>query len=103
MLRRMMSSGVGRRPLPARRPASASRRKTEKRDALEVAPEAPAPAEYSQAPAEIPRPPTMGQELKSSFLWGIGMAFGFSMLGVVARVFMEEAPNDEPLHTSSTM
>ncbi|EQC25452.1 hypothetical protein SDRG_16671 [Saprolegnia diclina VS20] len=98
MLRRMVSSSVGRRPLPARRPASASRRKTEKRDALEVAPEVSAPAEHLQTPTEIPQPPTMGQELKSSFLWGIGMAFGFSMLGVVARVFMEAAPKDEPLH-----
>ncbi|OQS00971.1 hypothetical protein ACHHYP_02081 [Achlya hypogyna] len=92
MLRRCMTSAAARRPQPVRRSAASSRRKVEKRDALQAAPEPQPPSEY-QPPLEMPQP-TMGQELKSSFLWGIGMAVGFSMLGVVARVFMEEAPKD---------
>ncbi|OQS06391.1 hypothetical protein THRCLA_20385 [Thraustotheca clavata] len=86
-------STASRRPQPVRRAAGASRRRVEKRNEIETVQDIAPPAEY--VPPQVETLPTVGQELKSSFLWGVGMALGFSMLGVVARVFMEEAPKYE--------
>ncbi|CAK4084572.1 unnamed protein product [Aphanomyces euteiches] len=97
MLRRCFSA-VSKGPKAVRRPANEARRVTEKaeRDALTTAPEPQAPAPYQeQLYQHFEQPQTMGQVLKSNFLWGIGMSLGFIVIGGIFRAFMEETPKPQ--------
>ncbi|KAG7400373.1 hypothetical protein PHYBOEH_005961 [Phytophthora boehmeriae] len=85
VIARGFASG-GKRAKPIRVKKSAARRTVpdapKQTDALTEAP-APLPPSNPFVPPEQQPPQTFGGVMKESFLWGIGMALAFSVIGVV--------------------